>query len=288
MDIDRFLRLALEEDVGAGDLTSNSVVPAELQARGLLKINEPGVVSGLAVALRVFELLEPGARLKMNAKDGDFVQPGTFVGEVTARARTVLTGERVALNVLGRLSGIATLTRRFVDAVKGTNCRIADTRKTTPLLRALEKDAVRHGGGENQRFGLFDAVLVKDNHLDSVKAAGSPAGVARVTRDAREKSPPKTFIQIEARTVEEAVAAVEAGADSVLFDNFTPDRLRAAVPVVRAAARGRTVMLEGSGGVKLDTVRAFAETGVDRVSIGALTHGARSLDVGLDVLLLNT
>lgn len=282
-DRDEFLRRALAEDVGDGDRTTLAIVPAEKRARGLLRIREPGVVAGVEIALRVFELLEPGVKAEIVVPEGGRNEPGAVVGRVIASARTVLTGERLALNLLGRLSGIATLTRRFVDRVAGTNVAICDTRKTTPLLRHLEKAAVKAGGGTNHRIGLYDAVLVKDNHLDFIDAAGNPEGMARATIQARERSPAGMFIQIEARTVEEAIAAAKAGADSVLLDNFTPERMKPAVAAIRAAVAPRKIVLEASGGVNLDTVAQFAATGVDRVSIGALTHSARSQDVTLDI-----
>jgi nicotinate-nucleotide pyrophosphorylase (carboxylating) len=216
-------------------------------------------------------------------REGDRLDAGGTAGEVRGPARVLLTGERLALNLFARLSGIATLTRRFVDAVRGTGAAICDTRKTTPMLRFLEKAAVKAGGGVNHRFGLFDAVLVKDNHLDLLGASGSAEGMAQAARRAREEAPPGTFIQVEARTVEEALSVANAGVDSVLFDNFRPEDLRAAVARVRALALKQRPVLEASGGVNLQTVRAFAETGVDRISIGALTHGARSLDVTMEI-----
>lgn len=282
-DLDAFLKQALAEDVGDGDRTTLALIPQDLPARGTLKLRDAGVVAGLNAALRVFELLEPSARVSALVKDGDRVPGDTIVGEVQATARTVLTGERLALNLLGRLSGIATLTSQFVAAVAGTGVAICDTRKTTPLLRHFEKAAVKAGGGVNHRIGLYDAVLVKDNHLDFIGASGDPAGIARATKFARENSPRGMFIQMEARTVEEALAAIGAGADSVLLDNFTPERLTAAVPTLRVSCAPRKIVLEASGGVRLETVRRFAETGVDRISIGALTHGAKSLDVTMDI-----
>lgn len=282
-DRDEFLKRALAEDVGDGDRTTLAIVPAEKRARGLLRIRDGGVVAGIEVALRVFELLEADARTEILIGEGGANEPGAVVGRVIASARTVLTGERLALNLLGRLSGIATLTREFVKRVEGTGVSICDTRKTTPLLRHLEKAAVKAGGGVNHRIGLYDAVLAKDNHLDFIDAAGNPEGIARATRLARERSPTGMFIQIEARTVEEAKAAALAGADSVLLDNFTPQSMKPAVVAIRACVAPRKIVLEASGGVKLDTVRDFAETGVDRISIGALTHSARSQDITLDI-----
>ncbi|MFH0946234.1 MAG: carboxylating nicotinate-nucleotide diphosphorylase [Planctomycetota bacterium] len=282
-DLDQFLLRGLEEDVGGGDVTSCALLAPTLRARGQLRLREQGVVAGLEAALRVFQLLDDSAEVRRLAEEGEEVGANGLVGEIRGSARAVLTGERLALNLLARLSGIATLTQTYVMAVEGTGVEIVDTRKTTPHLRFLEKHAVLMGGGVNHRFGLFDAVLVKDNHLDLIGASGSAAGMSRATRQARENAPEGMFIQVEAQTVEEAEAVVAAGADSVLFDNFSPAALKAAVIRVRAAAGGRPVMLEASGGINLKSVRAFAETGVDRLSIGALTHAARSLDVTLEI-----
>jgi len=282
-DLDRFLRLALDEDLGSGDVTSEALLDPSLRARGLLRLREAGVVAGLRAALRVFELLDPAVRVEEHAREGDEVGAHALVGEITGPARVVLAGERLALNLLARLSGIATLTQSFVRAVEGTGVDIVDTRKTTPLLRALEKQAVLRGGGVNHRFGLHDAVLVKDNHLDLIGASGSAERMRAATRAVRERAPAGLFIQVEAQTVEEAEAVAEAGADSVLFDNFDPQELKAAVRRVRAAAGPRRMVLEASGGIQLQNVRGFAMSGVDRISIGALTHGARSLDVTLEI-----
>ena len=204
-DLDRFLRQGLEEDLGSGDVTSEALLHESLHARGLLRLREEGVVAGLRAALRVFELLDPELRVIAHAREGDEVGANALVGEISGPARTLLTGERLALNLLARMSGIAQLTRAFVRAVEGTGVEIVDTRKTTPLLRALEKEAVRMGGGVNHRFGLYDAVLVKDNHLDLIGASGSAEKMRAATRAARENAPAGLFIQIEAQTVEEAV-----------------------------------------------------------------------------------
>jgi len=257
----------LAEDVGAGDATTSSVVDEDSVCEARIVVKEPGVVCGLAAAAAVFETL--GARLDPLVADGDRIEAGP-VARVEGPARAVLTGERLALNLLGRLSGIATLTRRYVDAVDGTGTTILDTRKTTPGLRELEKQAVRCGGGTNHRFGLFDGVLIKDNHL---RIAGS---IAEAVRRARATALP---VEVECDTLDQVAEAVKAGADRILLDNMAPDELRAAVILV--ADRAET---EASGGVSLETVRAVAETGVDFVSVGALTHSARALDVSLEVL----
>jgi nicotinate-nucleotide pyrophosphorylase (carboxylating) len=257
----------LAEDVGAGDATTDSLVGEATVCTARIVAKEAGVVCGLRAAAEIFEAL--GARLEPVAEDGDRVDPGP-IARVEGPARAVLTGERLALNLIGRLSGIATLTRRYVDAVEGPGATILDTRKTTPGLRDLEKEAVRCGGGTNHRRGLDDGVLIKDNHLRLVPS------IAEAVRRARSVGLP---VEVEADTLDQVAEAVEAGADRVLLDNMTPDELRAAVALV--AGRAET---EASGGVTLDTVRAIAETGVDFVSVGALTHSARSLDVSLEVL----
>ncbi len=262
--------VALSEDVGTGDLTTQQVVPADATCTAQILVKEPGVVCGLHVAAGVFHELDPDLRFEALAADGDSVGCRTAVARLTGRAAPVLTGERTALNFLGRLSGIATLTRRFADAIEGTGAEILDTRKTTPGLRALEKHAVECGGGRNHRFGLYDAILIKDNHL---AVAGS---ISLALERAKDAGVP---VQVEVDTLDQLCEALDAGADSILLDNMPPDTLREAVAITAGRAK-----LEASGGVTLDTIRAIAETGVDFISIGALTHSARSLDVSLEVL----
>lgn len=264
-DVERWLA----EDIGAGDVTTNALVSEHATCRAAIVVKEVGVVCGLDVAAAIFA--ELGATLERLVEDGACVDPGP-VAHVTGPARAVLTGERVALNLLGRLSGIATLTRRFVDAVAGTGATVLDTRKTTPGLRALEKHAVACGGGENHRHRLDDGVLIKDNHLRL--AGGVAAAVCRM--HAAATSLP---IEVEAETLAQVAEALDAGADAILLDNMTLDELREAVALTAGRAK-----LEASGGVTLDTVRAIAETGVDCVSVGALTHSARALDLSLEVL----
>jgi nicotinate-nucleotide pyrophosphorylase (carboxylating) len=260
------VRAWLAEDVGEGDATTKSVIDEDASCEARILLKEQGVLCGLDVASAVFA--ELGAHLDPLAADGDFVHGP--VARVTGPARAVLTGERLALNVLGRLSGIATLTRRYVEAVQGTGATILDTRKTTPGLRDLEKQAVRCGGGTNHRFRLDDGVLVKDNHLRLARS------IAKTVARARDTGLP---VEVECDTLAQVTEAVEAGADRILLDNMSPDELRRAVAIV--AGRAET---EASGGVNLETVRAIAETGVDFISVGALTHSARALDVSLEVL----
>jgi len=257
----------LSEDVGDGDLTSLSVIDEAAVCEARVLVKAPGVVCGLEAAAAVWAAL--GARLEPLAADGDRVEPGP-VARVRGPARAVLTGERLALNLLGRLSGIATLTRRYVDAVAGTGVEILDTRKTTPGLRALEKHAVRCGGGRNHRLGLFDAVLIKDNHLRLAGSIGEAVARARSTG---------VPVEVECDTLDQVREALDAGADGILLDNMAPAQLREAVALVAGRAR-----LEASGGITLDTVRAAAESGVDVISVGALTHSSCSLDVSLEVL----
>jgi nicotinate-nucleotide pyrophosphorylase (carboxylating) len=261
---------ALAEDVGEGDVTSRAVVPEGSRARGAVVAKAEGVVAGLPVAEAVFEAVDGGLELEVRAVDGDRVGVGTELLTVRGEARAILAAERVALNLLGRLSGVATLTARYVAAVEGTGARILDTRKTTPGMRALEKAAVVAGGGTSHRFGLYDAILVKENH---VRVAG---GVGEATRRALVGAPAGVPVEVEVESLAELDEALAAGVGRVLLDNMAPGDLRAAVE----RANGRAV-LEASGGIVLESVRAVAETGVDFISIGALTHSAPALDVSL-------
>lgn len=268
----RAVEAALAEDLGlAGDITTNATIPADATARGVIAARQEGVVSGLDVARAAFHALDGNVVFTPRRADGDRVAPGTVIADVSGNARALLTAERVALNFLGRMSGIASLTRRYVDAVAGTRAAIADTRKTTPGLRAFEKYAVRCGGGQNHRTGLFDAILIKDNHI--VAAGGLAPAIAR----ARSAAGHMVKIEVEVDSLEQLAVALEHKIDAVLLDNMNPDQLRAAVALVA----GR-VLTEASGGVNLSTVRAIAETGVDLISSGALTHSAPVLDLGLD------
>jgi nicotinate-nucleotide pyrophosphorylase (carboxylating) len=262
---------ALAEDVGSGDVTTEATVPADAVGSAEILVKEPGVVCGLAVAEATFRALDDEIRFLALVEDGTVVsEVPAAVATVSGAERTILTGERVALNFLGRLSGIATLTRRYADAVEGTGAAVLDTRKTTPGLRALEKYAVACGGGKNHRFGLDDAVLVKDNHL---RAAGSIAAAVEGVRMLTDLP-----VEVECETLAQVEEALAAGVDAILLDNMPLDELRAAVAVTGGRAR-----LEASGGITLDSIRAVAETGVDEISVGALTHSAPSLDVSLEL-----
>jgi nicotinate-nucleotide pyrophosphorylase (carboxylating) len=268
--IEHAVRAALAEDVGTGDVTTEATVSRDAVATAELLLKEPGVVCGLWLAEEVFRALDPGLRFEALVAEGAQLDAPAPVARVTGAARAILTGERVALNFVGRLSGIATLTRRYVDAVAGTGAAILDTRKTTPGLRALEKHAVACAGGRNHRFGLDDGVLVKDNHL---RAAGSIAAAVTGAREATDLP-----IEVECETLEQVGEALAAGVEAILLDNMSLGDLRAAVALVAGRAR-----LEASGGITLETIRSVAETGVDEISVGALTHSARSLDVSLEV-----
>jgi nicotinate-nucleotide pyrophosphorylase (carboxylating) len=268
VDLDAIVRRALEEDVGAGDVTTRATVPPGARARARITQKQPGVVFGLDAAAAVFRALDPGVRIERLAAEGEWRDGGPVL-DVEGGAAALLTAERTALNFLQRLSGVATLTARYVEAVAGTGARILDTRKTTQGLRALEKAAVAAGGGTNHRAGLYDAILVKENH------AAMAGGVAAAVAAAR-KAAPDVALEVECRTVEEVDEALAAGAPRLLLDNMTPADLRAVV--ARVAGRAE---LEASGGVTLETVRDIASTGVDFVSVGALTHSAPALDLSL-------
>lgn len=267
---------ALREDVGRGDLTTLALIPVETHAEARVVVREAGVVAGLPVLAAVFAAVDPTLVVAPRVVDGAAVSAGAVIAHVSGPARGVLTGERVALNLAQRLSGIATLTARYVAAVGELPARVLDTRKTTPGLRALEKYAVRVGGGLNHRFGLHDAILIKDNHLALLAAQG--LGIGEAMRRAQAAAGPLVRVEVEADTVEQAREAAEAGADLILLDNMAPEELRAAVAAVAGRAR-----LEASGGITLETIRAVAETGVDYISVGALTHSARALDISLDI-----
>jgi nicotinate-nucleotide pyrophosphorylase (carboxylating) len=270
------IRTALAEDVGPGDITTQATVPAAATGQGLIVAREPLVAAGLAVATAVFYEVSPRLEVKRLAEDGQRLNAGQGLLRVRGPVAPLLTAERVALNFLQRLTGVATLTRQYVDAVEGTAAIILDTRKTTPGLRRLEKDAVRCGGGRNHRFGLYDAVLIKDNHLEALRHA-PPNPVAAAVQRARDRFPGQA-IEVEADTLEQVELAVSAGADMILLDNMTLIQLRLAVQLVRGRAK-----TEASGGVHLSNVRAIAETGVDYISVGALTHSARAMDIALDL-----
>ncbi|MFN2389382.1 MAG: carboxylating nicotinate-nucleotide diphosphorylase [Actinomycetota bacterium] len=271
--VEALVRAFIDEDVGRGDRTTDAVVPADARGRARIEAREPCIVAGLGVARACFETVASApVEWRAHASEGDAVEPMTAVVHIDGPLRAILTAERTALNLLARACGIATLTRRFVDAVAGTPVRILDTRKTTPGLRAIEKHAVRAGGGSNHRFGLDDGILIKDNHI---AAAG---GITAAVDSARACTPPGMSVEVEVSDLDGLGEALVAGAAFVLLDNMTPSMVADAV----ARAGGKAV-LEASGGIDLDNVRAYAETGVELISVGALTHSARSIDLSLEV-----
>jgi nicotinate-nucleotide pyrophosphorylase (carboxylating) len=268
----RSIAMALDEDLGlAGDITTAAIIARDQQGTARIISRGAGILAGSALAREAFARLDPNSMFDVVAEDGAHLEPGGTIAEVRSRIDALLGAERVALNFLGHLSGIATLTRAYVDAVAGTKARIVCTRKTTPGLRALQKYAVRVGGGVNHRFGLFDAMLIKDNHI---AAAG---GVSQAIRRARAAAGHLVRIEIEVDTLEQLDAVLAEPVDAVLLDNMGPDRLREAV-----ARIGGRMIAEASGGVSLETVRDIALSGVDLISVGALTHSAPVLDIGLD------
>ena len=260
---------ALAEDVGEGDITTTAVVEPGARARARIEQKAEGVPAGLRVAEKVFERVDPDVRWHAHADEGEWREPG-LLAELAGSAASILAAERVALNFLGRLSGIATLTARYVEAVEGTGVRILDTRKTTPGLRALEKEAVRAGGGTSHRSGLYDAILIKENH------SALAGGVGEASERALANAPAGVVVEVECATLDEVGAAVDAGVPRILLDNMDPAELRRAVELVAGRAE-----LEASGGITLDTIRGVAETGVDFISVGALTHSAPALDFSL-------
>ena len=269
-EIDRIIRTALQEDIGLGDVTTRATVEAGTTARAELVAKEDFILSGLDVARQVFATLDADVAFEKLTQDGQSVRRGDVLAWLKGEAAVLLQGERVALNLLQRMSGVATLTSRFVQAVAGTGAVIVDTRKTTPGLRLLEKYSVRMGGGQNHRSALYDGVLIKENHI---AAAG---GIAVAIERARSRVPHTLKIEVETRNLAEVEEAVAAGADILLLDNMTPETLRQAVELV--AGRART---EASGGVTLETVAEIATTGVDLISVGALTHSFRAVDISM-------
>lgn len=272
LQFEPILIAALGEDLGAGgDVTTDLTVPADARATAIMYAKADGVLAGIALAERAFQIIEPRAIVTRIKSDGARVQPGDVLLEVRGAARGLLTAERVALNFVQRMSGTATMTARFVELVQGTKARIVETRKTTPGLRALEKYAVRVGGGHNHRIGLSDGILIKDNHL----AAGG--GVAACIAQAKAFGPHPLRIEVECKTLTQVEEALTAGADILLLDNMPLEMLRTAVATI-----GGRAITEASGGVNLQTVAAIAQTGVDIISVGALTHSAPALDISLD------
>ena len=271
--IQRVVDMALDEDAPFGDLTSQTLVPAAAVARAALVAREPGIFAGAEVFSIAMTTLDPAVQVTLHAADGEPFDTGAVLAHVEGPARVVLQAERVALNLVQRMSGIATLTSTYVEAVAGTGARVVDTRKTTPGLRALERHAVRCGGGHNHRYSLSDAVMAKDNHLAVIP------DLTAALRQAKADLPHTTHIEVEVDRLEQLDAVLEAdAAGTIMLDNFSLDNLRAGVATIAGRA-----FVEASGGITLDTIRAVAETGVDVISVGALTHSVRALDLGLDI-----
>jgi nicotinate-nucleotide pyrophosphorylase (carboxylating) len=267
---------ALREDIGHGDVTTNSVIPTGCGAIARMVFKEDGIVAGSAIVTAVFHAIDPGLNINVLQPDGSTARAGTTVVEISGEARAILTGERVALNFVQRLSGIATQTARYVAAVGELPTRILDTRKTTPGLRALEKYAVTVGGGVNHRFGLYDAIMLKDNHLAIMAKLGVP--LEEVVQRARAAVGPLVSIEVEVESVAQAAQIAGSGVDMILLDNMPPDQMREAVAVIAGRAK-----VEASGGITLESICAVAESGVNYISVGALTHSARALDISLDI-----
>lgn len=275
-EVERHIETALREDRAGEDITTRALLQPGLPAKANLLVKAEGVLAGIVVAERVFRQVDPALEVNTLVPDGRAVTPGTLAARLRGDAAAILSAERVALNYLQHLSGVATLTAAFVARVGGLKARIVDTRKTVPGLREMEKYAVRMGGGHNHRMHLGDAVLIKDNHLALLRASG--LNLTEIVRRAREQAPQGMEIEVEVTGLEEAKAAAAAGADTVMLDNMPPDAMREVVKVL-----GGKVLLEASGGINLDNVRAVAESGVDIISIGALTHSVRALDISLEM-----
>lgn len=262
----------LKEDIGPGDITTESIIPLGMKGMGRIIAKEPLVLAGIDAAREVFQQVDPDTIFESKLADGNHLHEGGIVAIVAGRMASLLTAERVALNLLQRLSGIATLTREYVRKIEGTSAHIVDTRKTTPGLRALEKYAVKIGGGKNHRFGLYDGILIKDNHIAAV------GSITEAVRRARSKSPHTLKIEVETETIEQVLEALSAGADIIMLDNMDLNMMKEAVRLIAGKA-----LVEASGGIRLDNVRQVAETGVDFISVGAITHSARAMDISLDI-----
>ncbi|KQY86386.1 nicotinate-nucleotide pyrophosphorylase [Paenibacillus sp. Root52] len=265
----------LREDVGAGDVTSSVTIPAGHQSKAVIHAKDNGIIAGINVAELVFQVVDPALVFKPLVQDGDLVTTGTILAEVEGSTHRLLTGERLALNLLQRMSGIATRTRSYVEAIEGLATKLVDTRKTTPGHRLLEKYAVRVGGGSNHRFGLYDAVMIKDNHI---KGSG---GITAAVERARAAIPHTMTIEVETENLDQVREALQAGADIIMLDNMHPDRMREAVAIIREQSPHMKV--EASGNVSLKTIRGIAESGVDVISVGRLTYSFESLDISLDL-----
>ena len=274
--IEEIVDRALAEDLGKGDVTTEALISSDQRGIGFIVAKKEGILAGIEVAKQVFHRVDPELKVEILLEDGARVKPGGKVAKVSGSIASILKAERIALNFLQRLSGIASETNRYVERVEGLPVRIMDTRKTTPGLRSLEKYAVRVGGGENHRMNLGDGILIKDNHLAALRSQG--LNIKEIIAKARQNAPQRLPVEVEVGTMSEALEAVEAGADIVMLDNMNLEDMRKAVKSIRGRA-----LIEASGGITLDNVRAVAETGVDFISIGALTHSAKAMDISLEL-----
>lgn len=272
--IDALLDLSFAEDIGDGDHTTLSTIPADAVGRQHLLVKEEGILAGVEIARKVFSRLDPSLKMTVMIGDGAHVKPGDIAFVVEGSVRSLLQAERTMLNIMQRMSGIATVTAKYQSRLEGLACKVLDTRKTTPGMRMLEKEAVKIGGGCNHRIGLFDMILIKDNHVDF--AGGIGKAVARAKEYCKEKGK-DLRIEVEVRNTDEILQAIEAGVDRIMLDNFTPERTAEAVKLIRQKAPG--VEIESSGGITLDTMRSYGEAGVDFISVGALTHSVKGLDM---------
>lgn len=273
--IRKHIRLWLEEDIGTGDVTTLTTIPLEYASKGIIHVKEDGIVCGLRIAQEVFAVVDASLRFETKVVEGSSVYKGTILAEVEGNTRSILLGERLSLNLMQRLSGIATKTREFVDALEGVPTRLVDTRKTTPGHRLLEKYAVRVGGGHNHRFGLYDAVMIKDNHI---KGSG---GITQAIQAARQQIPHTMKIEVEVENFDQLHEALAAGADIIMLDNMIPSKMKEAVSIIKSKAPH--IVVEGSGSVTPQTIKAMAETGVDVISVGRLTYSVAALDISLDL-----
>jgi nicotinate-nucleotide pyrophosphorylase (carboxylating) len=275
-EVKAIVERSLNEDVGRGDITSDILISCELEGRAYILIKEPGIIAGEDIVEKTFHTVDPSLKIEILIPDGSKVKPGDVTMQISGKMRSILKGERVALNFLQRLSGIASTTAQYVEKVHGTGVDIADTRKTTPGLRILEKYAVRMGGGRNHRMDLGDAILVKDNHFSALRALGM--SYREIVTRAKQSAPPEIKVEVEATTIQEAVEAAETGVDIIMLDNMNIEDMAKAVELIAGRAE-----VEGSGNFRLNNIREAAETGVDFISVGALTHSYKSLDISLEV-----
>ncbi len=276
--IDSILTQALMEDIGDGDVTTGAVIPENHKSKAVIIAKEDFVLAGLPFAERIFQLLDLKLKFKAHKKDGNAIKKRTIIAMITGSTGSLLMAERTALNLLQRLSGIATLTRKFVERVKGLPVKIVDTRKTTPGLRIFEKYAVRAGGGSNHRFGLFDGILIKDNHINAV------GSIQRAVKMSKLKTQHMLKIEVEAKNIREVKNALKAGSDIIMLDNMTIEDIKRSVKLIRS--QNPQTIIEASGNISLDNIRKVAETGGDLISVGALTHSARAVDISMDIVPL--